>query len=304
MSPAVDIFATTERLHVDSKSRCRIISREPGGGGINVARNLKRMGFDVMAVFPAGGFSGELLAQLLKRDSLPFTRIPIVNETTQNTGLAETESGRQFHLVFPGAELQESEWQQCLNSISSIIPAPEYLVISGSLPAGVPDDFFARIAALTKERKIKLILDVSGKPLQLALETGVYLVKLNREDFCALGYSGTDDYQSRLTALATMATKGYADIMVLTLGPRGALLATREGENLHAAPPVVEVVSHVGAGDSFVSLMVARLVRGTSVKEAFRYGVAAAAAAISTEGNQLRDFDLVESIYARIEPRD
>ncbi len=301
MSPAVDIFATTERLHVDSKSRCQISTREPGGGGINVARNLRRMGFDVMAVFPAGGFSGDLLEKLLNRDALPFERIQIDKETTENMGLAETESGRQFHLVFPGAELQESEWQQCLSTIKAIDPKPEYLVISGSLPAGVPEDFFARIAALAKERAIKLVLDASGKPLQLALEAGVYLVKLNREDFCALGYNGSDDYQSRLTVLAAMAAKGYAEIMVLTLGPRGALLATREGENLYAAPPQVEVVSHVGAGDSFVSLMVARLASGSSVQEAFRYGVAAAAAKISTVGNQLYDFDLVEHLYARMQ---
>jgi len=301
MSPAVDIFASTERLYVDSKSRCQIANREPGGGGINVARNLRRMGLDVLAVFPAGGFSGELLTQLLKRDSLPFKRISITNETTQNMGLAEKESGRQFHLVFPGAELQESEWQQCLNSISDMEPAPEYLVISGSLPAGVPADFFARFAALAKERGIKLVLDVSGKPLQLALETGVYLVKLNREDFSGLGYCGSDDYQSRLNALTAMAAKGYAEVMVLTLGPRGALLATSDGENLYAAPPPVEVVSHVGAGDSFVSMMLARLYRGSPVTEAFRYGVAAAAAAISTEGNQLYDLDLVERIYARMQ---
>jgi 6-phosphofructokinase 2 len=286
MSPAVDIFACTERLYVDSKSRCQIARREPGGG-INVARNLRRMGLDVMALFPAGGFGGELLTQLLKRDLLPFKRIPISNETTQNMGLVEKESGRQFHLVFPGAKLQESEWQQCLSSISALEPAPEYLVVSGSLPPGVPVDFFARVAALAKERGIKLVLDISGKPLQLALESGVYLVKLNREDFSSLGYSGGDNYQSRLSALTAMVAKGYADIMVLTLGPRGALLATREGDHLHAAPPPVEVVSHVGAGDSFVSVMFARLIRGNSVPEAFRYGVAAAAAKISTAGNQL-----------------
>jgi len=300
MSPAVDLFATTEALHMDSKSRCAINHREPGGGGINVARNLKRLGLDVLAIFPAGGHHGELLQEMLTHYELPFKAVPTAAETTQNIGLSESTTGKQYHLVFPGAELKEAEWNQCLTAISELSPAPEYLVISGSLPPSVPTDFFARVAELAASRGIKVVLDTAGPALKPTLEVGVHLAKLNREEFAELGYDGDGELEGRLALMGQMVEQGYAENLIVTLGPNGALLATRDGERLHAAPPPTPVVSHVGAGDSFVSVMTCQLARGMPSAQAFRYGVAAAAAAISAPGNQLDGLERVEALLARM----
>lgn len=291
----MDIFCSTGQLFADSKSRCLVHQREPGGGGINVARNLHRMGADVLAIFPAGGYHGQLLVQLLEQ--LPLKVIPAINETTQNLALTEEASGKQFHLVFPGAELQPSEWQACLECIRQLSPVPAFLVLSGSLPPGVPPEFSAQIASIAKARGIKVILDTSGEALRQASKQGVYLSKLNREDFATLGYAGGDDRQQRLMAMNEMVRAGYAEILILTLGENGALLASREGLNLQVKPKPVQVVSHAGAGDSFVSMMTWQLAQGFPLEKAFCYGVAAAAAAISTPGNQLRDMELLERIY-------
>jgi len=300
MSPAVDMFASTEQLHTDSKSRCTINNREPGGGGINVARNLKRLGLDVLAVFPAGGYNGQLLQEMLQRYELPFLAVPIAAETTQNIGLTETGPDRQFHLVFPGAVLQEQEWNNCLAAINDLMPQPEYLVISGSLPPSVPPDFFARVAADANKSGLKVVLDTSGPALKPVLDVGVHLVKLNREEFAELGYSGDGDIESRLELMGRMVESGYAENLIVTLGPNGALLATRNGDQLHACPPPTPVVSHVGAGDSFVSVMTYQLYQGMPVTQAFRYGVAAAAAAISAPGNQLDGLRRVETILEQM----
>lgn len=301
MSPAVDMFASTDQLHTDSKSRCRIDNREPGGGGINVARNLKRLGVDVLAIFPAGGYNGALLQDMLKARELPCLAVPIAAETTQNIGLTETSAERQFHLVFPGAVLQEQEWNNCLSAIKNLSPAPEFLVISGSLPPSVPSDFFARVASSANELGVKVILDTSGPALGPTLEAGVHLAKLNREEFAELGYDGDGDVESRLELMGQMVERGYAENLIVTLGPNGALLANRQGDRLHACPPPTPVVSHVGAGDSFVSVMTFQLYKGMPVSQAFRYGVAAAAAAISAPGNQLDGLQRVESILAQME---
>lgn len=297
MSPAVDQFAATPALVEDAKSRCRIHGQEPGGGGINVARNLRRMGLDVLALFPAGGSHGRQLQDLLEEDGLPCHPIPIQAETTRNLALTEEDTARQFHLVFPGAALQEAEWEACLAAVGQHTPPGGHLVISGSLPPGVPADFLARIIRSAKAREVKVILDTSGPALRPALDAGVYLAKLNREEFAELGYSGDGDVASRLTKMGELVDAGMAELLIVTLGPGGALLATREGLRLHVQPPEVEVISHVGAGDSFVSVMTCRLYQGQPVDVAFRYGVAAAAAAISTPGNQLRDMDWLEKLY-------
>lgn len=303
MSPAVDMFASTERFYDDSKTRCQINSRAPGGGGINVARNLRRLGLDVCAIFPAGGHHGDLLAQLLSADGLPFQRIAIANETTQNIALSELSTGKALHLVFPGAVVLPDEWQRCIDAIDALSPAPQMLVISGSLPPSIPATFFADVIRHCHQRSIKVVLDTSGPALRPALEAGVYFVKLNREDFTALGYTGTDTPEDRLMAMKKMVDDGWAEHLVLTVGPNGALLASRSGELMHVTPPPVTVVSHAGAGDSFVSVMTCKLFQGKAVTEAFSYGVAAAAAAISTPGNQLEDFDWLARVYAGVTRR-
>ncbi|MGM0634173.1 MAG: 1-phosphofructokinase family hexose kinase, partial [Pseudomonadota bacterium] len=268
-----------------------------GGGGINVARNLRRMGMDVLAIFPAGGSHGQQLRHLLEEAGLPCLPVSIQAETTRNLALTEEDTGRQFHLVFPGATLEEAEWETCLSTVDRQTPSGSHLVISGSLPGGIPADYLARIIQTVKPRDVKVILDTSGPALRPALDAGVHLAKLNREEFAELGYSGDGDIASRLSLMGELVEAGMAERLIVTLGPGGALLATREGLRLHARPPQVDVVSHVGAGDSFVSVMTCRLQQGEPVDVAFRYGVAAAAAAISTPGNQLRDLDWLEQLY-------
>lgn len=297
MSPAVDQFTTTPSLNEDAKSRCRITAQEPGGGGINVARNLRRLGVDVLAVFPGGGFHGRQLEQLLADEGLPHQCIPIAAETTRNLALTEESSSRQFHLVFPGARLQEPEWLACLNTIAELTATGGHLVISGSLPPGVPDDFLARVIVSARQREVKVILDTSGAGLEPALNAGVHLAKLNREEFAQLGYTGSGDPASRLDMMSELVDRGMAELLIVTIGPDGALLASRDGLRLHASPPPTTVVSHVGAGDAFVSVMTWQLYRDQPVDEAFRYGVAAAAAAISSPGSQLPDRDLLERMY-------
>lgn len=301
MNPSVDLFGVTERLVADAKSRCREASREPGGGGINVARNLHRFGIDVRAVFAAGGLNGELLEKLMTQDGLPCQRIHTHSETRQNFAVTEAASGKLYHFVFPGPPLEENEWQECLDVVGRCDPQPDYLVLSGSLPAGVPDDFFGRLSEAAQARGIRVVLDASGPALAGAAGMGTYLMKLNLKELHQLGYSGPADNAARLDAMQKLVLDDHlTEVLIVTLGASGALLVSREGERLEAAPPPTPVVSHVGAGDAFVSMLVYQLYRGSALGEAFRFGVAAAAAAVKMPGNQLRDLASVEEVYRQM----
>lgn len=300
MNPSVDLFAETKQLVVNGKTRCHDAAHEPGGGGINVARNLHRFGVDVVAIHTAGGPQGETLKRLLARETLAVHCVAIEEETRQSLAVTETASGKLFHLVFPGPELQEYEWRRCLDTFERLQPTPDYLVLSGSLPGGVPNDFYGNLGRLATDGGTRVILDTSGKALAPSKGKGIYLTKLNFEEFVDLGYSGSDDHSSMLAAMGEMVDQGLTDNLIVTLDAAGALLASGAGAKLHARPPETRVISHVGAGDSFVSVLVHQLVRGKTVAEAFRYGVAAAAAKVSTPGNQLMDLDKVESIVTRV----
>ncbi len=301
MSPSLDLFGETERLHGDAKSRIQSLHTEPGGGGVNVAKNLHRLGLDVLAVFPAGGLTGKVLYEALTATSMPCQVIPIESDTRKNLALTETATGKFFHLVFPGPELLESEWQDCLEAIEQLDPMPEYLVLSGSLPPGVPADFFQRMALSAKQRQIKVVLDTSSKALRPALEVGVYLAKLNKKEFLDLGYDGPDAIGPQLAAMGDMVAAGYAENLIVTIGAKSAFLATSTGQRLVAKPPVVNIVCHVGAGDAFVSAAVYQLCIGNTIEDAFRYGIAAAAASISAPGSQLADMSQVQRLIGQIE---
>lgn len=304
MNPSVDLFVETGQLVDNGKSRCHETAREPGGGGINVARNLHRFGVDVVAILTTGGLQGELLKRLLSRESFPAYCVDIEEETRQSLAVTVKASGKLIHLVFPGPELQASEWRQCIDAFEALNPPPDFLVLSGSLPGGVPADFYANLARAAVDKGSRVILDTSGKALSASRGQGIFLTKLNFREFVELGYSGPDDHSSILAAMEQMVSQGFTDNLIVTLDADGALLATRAGEKFHARPPKTEVISHVGAGDSFVSVLVHQLDSGKTVTEAFRYGVAAAAAKVSIPGNQLMDLEKVEAIVKQVTMRD
>lgn len=300
MNPSLDLYGTTDHLVEDAKTRCREVGREPGGGGINVARNLHVLGNCVHAVFPGGGHGGDMIESMLRSESISYERIPVNNPTRQNLALTETSTGRMFHFVFPGEEISEREWRACQSAIRHVSNNTRYLVLSGSLPSGAPDDFHARLASEASTRSIRVILDTSGRALGPALDAGVYLAKLNRKELAQLGYSGDWQPESQLALMSELVQKGAAELLVVTQGDKGALMATADGQQLQAIPPPVKVVNHVGAGDSFVSMMVHSLNQGRSEADALGYGVAGAAAAISTPGTRIPDQTRIDELFAQV----
>ena len=172
MNPAVDLSAAVDRVVADRKLRCGEPVREAGGGGINVARAVRRLGGEALALFPAGGPAGDLLKELLFGEGVPFVAIRTDGWTRENVNVSERETGKQFRFVLPGPSLEAAEWERCLETLSELEPFPRLLVVSGSLPPGVPPDFYARVARLVRSAGSRMILDTSGEPLRLAAQAG------------------------------------------------------------------------------------------------------------------------------------
>src|SRR5690625_5500497 len=145
----------------------------------------------------------------------------------QNLALTVTDTGTMYHFVFPALELKEPALQLWLDTSTSMTPVREFRVLSGSLPLSAPTDFYGRITRAANANNVKVVLDVSGTALQAPLDEGVYLAKLHRKEFLQLGYAGPDEPDAQLDAMEEMVAKGYADILVVTLGPQGALLTRR-----------------------------------------------------------------------------
>jgi 6-phosphofructokinase 2 len=285
MNPAVDLSTAVTRMAPFTKMRCAAGHRDPGGGGINVARVLNRLGIDATAIYPAGGATGQLLRTLVEREAVRSIVIPAQNETREDVTVLDETTHEQFRFVFPGAALSDIEWQDCLASIGRIVPAPALVIASGSLPPGVPENFFGLVARACKGHS-KVIVDTSGPRLKAALEHGIYLIKPNLHEFLELaGISASDD-ATLIEAARDLIGRGQTEIVALSMGPEGALLITRDLA-LRASGLPIEPVSVSGAGDSFLGAMVWSLVNDGGLETALRYAVAGGSAALLSPGTEL-----------------
>lgn len=286
MNPAVDIATSTDRVVPTHKLRCDVPQRHPGGGGVNVARVVHRLAGDCAALYPAGGASGEFMRQLLDEEGVTSICVGITGETRESFSVSERSTGQEYRFVLPGPALLSHEWQACLDRVAGLDEAPRYLVASGSLPPGVPSDFYARLTRLVKPLGVKVVLDTSGPALAAALEEGVYLVKPSLRELRDLFGQPLETEVQWRRAAEQLVEQGKAQVVVLSLGEGGAWLVTAEGACFAPSLPI-KVVGTIGAGDSFVGAMVWALAQGLDLKDAFRYGVAAGSAALLTGGTGL-----------------
>ncbi|WP_161891209.1 1-phosphofructokinase family hexose kinase [Pontibacter russatus] len=299
LNPALDKSTSVNHVQPEKKMRCKAPRYEPGGGGINVSRALRKLGGSSSAWFLSGGASGERLCGLLEKEGVDFKTVKIKNWTRENLMVVEETSGNQFRFGMPGPEVTEEEWRQPLTWLEELKDEelPKYVVASGSLPPGVPDDFYLQVAEIANRRGFRLVVDTSGEALVKAAGEGVYLLKPNMLEL------GTLIGKEQVSALEQeqiaeqVIREGKCQVLVVSLGPRGAMLAYRGGRISYFVSPAVRQQSAVGAGDSMVAGMVLSLLRGWDLEEVVRYGVAAGTAATMTPGSELCKKDDTEKIY-------
>ena len=303
LNPAIDISSSVDQVVPIRKLRCKPERREAGGGGINVARVARRLGVDVAAIYPAGGSTGILLRHLLEAEGVASLAVDSAGDTREDFTILDESTGEQFRFVFPGPQLDAAVLARVTDLVGSLAPVPQYLVASGSLPRGAPEGSLADLARLAKRRGCRMVLDASGPALRQALEAGVYLVKPNLRELSELVGRRLDTEREWQDAAAVLVESGKAEVVALTLGHLGALLATRRGV-LRLPAIAIKMASAVGAGDSFLGGIMAALVHGRGMTEAFRYGLAAASAAVQQPGTALCTREDVARLVERVAPLD
>lgn len=296
MNPTVDVSSSVENVAANRKLRCNTPRYDPGGGGINVSRAIKKLGGSSVALYPSGEPTGSVLEKMLSDQEIDQRPIPIKNSTRENLAVLETSSDQQYRFVMPGPEMAEHEWQECLNTAISADNKPDFIVASGSLPPGVPKDFYGRLAEQAIKQDIKLVVDTKGQALEKALHKGLYFIKPNFREFQELAGREIKDEKEREKAAKEMIETYHLEFLVISLGAAGALFTSRdECQRIHA--PVVDIKSKVGAGDSMVAGIVLGLSQGMEIGRAIRLGVAAGASAVATPGSELCRRDSTEELF-------
>jgi 6-phosphofructokinase 2 len=227
-NPCIDKSTSVSALMPEKKLSCSAPVFEPGGGGINVARAIKKIGGEAIAVYPSGGYSGKFLNLLLEKENISVLQIETQQHTRENMIVLDIATNQQYRFGMPGQHLSQDEWQMCLQTIEE--NHSEFIVASGSLPPGVPADMFARVAKIAKRQKRKLIVDSSGEALRLAIEEGVYLIKPNLGELSTL--VGKEELEmNEIEFLAKeLILKGNCEVIVVSMGLLGAMLISGDAE--------------------------------------------------------------------------
>jgi 6-phosphofructokinase 2 len=297
LNPAIDVACDADEVRHTQKTRTFNETLEPGGGGINVARALCGFHAPVRAIYLAGGASGRVLDGMIADRGIAREAIWIHGETRISLNVRERASGSEFRFVPEGPEVRESEWRQVLDRVEAA--DFDYFVASGSLPPGVPSQFYADIAALAKAKGARFMLDTSGDELAAALAAGVFLVKPSSgelEQFAGRQLAG---HAAMAAAAGEIVSAGQAELVAVTLGRDGSILVG--GDGAYFLPAIdVEVNSAVGAGDSFLAGMTYGLAAGRAPLEAFRMAAAAGACAVESPGTDLCKTADVDALLKRV----
>jgi len=299
MNPALDVTTSVDRVIAEHKMRCGATRLDPGGGGINVSRAIRNLGGRTTAIYTAGGPTGQAYRQLLEEEGIAARALRIAESTRESFTVDETGSGQQFRFVLRGPEFTEPEWRACLAAVEQDLPHGGFVVASGSLPPGVPFDFYARITRLAAARDAHAIVDSSGPSLRAALDEGVFLVAPSRRELAELVGAQLDDVSAQVEAARQLIVNGRSELVALTLGADGAILVSPE-ETLRLPAASVTVRSTVGAGDAFLAGLVYGLAQGRDLRRAFRLASAAGAATAALPGTALCDAETVARLEGEL----
>lgn len=297
LNPSIDAACQADTVHPVRKIRTSDERFDPGGGGINVARVVRELGGEALAVYVAGGITGAALKEMVAAIGLPQKSIPIAGMTRISNVVYERSSGDEYRFVPSGPRISQRELNTCLDELKTL--DADYVVVSGSVPPGVSPEFYVEVAEVVAHGGGRLVLDTSGEALRRTLARGVYLVKPNLRELESLAGRRLSSPGEQEAAAHALVAEKKASLVTVSFGEDGALLASAAG-CLRLQRPRRKTKSAVGAGDSFVGGMTLGLAQGRPPEDAFALAVAAGTAAVLTMGTELCRRDDVERIYRQI----
>lgn len=316
-NPSIDRTVTLSgELVRGGVHRVTSVSSEPGGKGVNVARALTLAGLDVVAVLPAGSHDPILAG--LQVQGVEFEAVPVAGTVRTNLTITEPD-GTTTKINEPGAGLQAAEAEELAWAVMQRARGDEWVVLSGSLPPGLPDTWYSEMTAALKAHGCKVAVDTSDAPLA-ALAAGLDraapdLIKPNAEELAGLTGVSAESLESAVRrgdagpvvgAARRLVERGVGTVLA-TLGPAGALLVDAEGAWL-ATPPPITPRSTVGAGDSSLAGYIRADVHGAGAPARLQMAVAYGSGAAALPGSamptpaQLNLDDVMVTSVAAVNP--
>ena len=290
LNPALDISTTVDAVRPDIKLRCRPPRIDPGGGGVNVSRAMAKLGAPSCCFVALGGTTGATLLDRLGDEAIPVVRFDIPGETRQSFAVREESSNHQYRFVLPGPDWTPGLFKSCLDALGAHVDRGDVVVVSGSLPPGLPPSAALDLCAFAEARGASVLVDTSGPALRALLDDAAggpagRILIMNKDESERLA-GGDIDVAAAAALVRRLLDAGAAATAITTLGALGAVAASGP-DTWAAAPPEAPIISKVGAGDSFAAGYVIAISQRRSPADALRYAMAAATSAITTPATEL-----------------
>lgn len=285
LNPAIDKMITVEKMNIGGVNMVGSIQIDPGGKGVNVSRVIQRLRGKTVALGFVGGGMGRCIIHCLKKERVPTDFVEVEGETRMNLSLMERTKKvvTSFHEM--GHRVREIELEILKDKLKGWLDGSKIVVLSGSVPPGIPQGIYKELIFLIKSRDVKVFLDTHGRPLKEGIKAGPYLVKPNLDEMRELTGSPLSSDEDIVSSGKRLIESGV-DIGIVSMGKRGAYIFT-EDKTLRAVAPRIEMLSTIGSGDSMIAGLALSLARGDSLEDAISLGVAAGAATAMTMGTEL-----------------
>jgi len=299
LNPAIDKTVKLSRLKVGELNRVEEVDIIAGGKGINVARIAHQLGEPVIAMGFLGGDTGNQIDRFLEKEGLVRNFTWTESSTRVNMKILERDPERETEINEPG-EVSASDLAVLKNSLEVELGKADILVLSGSIPRGIPDDTYNQLLKLACKYRVRTILDTAGDPLKLALKEKPFLIKPNLHETELLLNKEINDISDIYQAVDYFINQGI-QIVVISMGKQGAIFADRDN-CFRVKTPQVEI-SHttVGAGDTMVAALAVELMKDKSLEELARYSTSVATAYVSMGRRERLKSEKIREIMKKIE---
>src|SRR5277367_3307107 len=284
------------------EDRAYILSRSDsaGGRGINASCLLQSFGASTMAIVPSGGPAGEKFTKLLAKWGFPVKVVSIQKEIRTNLTIVDRQ-GLTIKLNELGPLITSTELARVEKVVENNLATASWLMLCGSVPPGVPGDFYTKLIGMARARKVKTLLDTDGDALLHGVEAGPTVVTPNQPEAERL-LNRALITRAHFTEAATRIKAMGAESVLLSLGGRG-VVAVNENQLLEAIPPRIEAVSPIGAGDALAAAYVWAMTKKKEFGDCVRWAVAAGTASAKLPGVQFPDLSQTKEIYKLVEVR-
>ena len=298
LNPAVDKTCTAERLIPGQVNRMQSVKNIAGGKGINVTKVLLQFGCQVCAMGFFGGYTGTFIEESVKNLGAECLFTHVAGETRCNTNIL-SEDGYVTEVLETGPVISEKELAVFVSEYKNVLEKSDYIVLSGSVPAGVPETIYKDLILLAKEAGKRVLLDSSGAYLKEGVSAVPFMVKPNVKELEVLTGRKLRSREEVIHAALTLAEKGIEHVMV-SMGDKGLLYVCGQ-EIFFAKAPKVTAVNTVGCGDSAVASFVMSMLAGDEKEAVVKRAVAVSAANATTLESAVIPVETMEELYEKIE---